>query len=77
LNVSLEWLETIYQASRSDAPIVVCAPHATLVDALTVFYCDAVPLVKAELAKNWIAGSIAKFLQVGVVDLGESSFPVW
>jgi hypothetical protein len=55
---------------------VVCAPHATLVDALTVFYCDAVPLVKAELAKNWIAGSIAKFLQVGVVDLGESSFPV-
>ena len=50
------------QATRSEAPVVVCAPHATLVDALAVYYCDAVPMVTEELAKS--LGYIAKFLQV-------------
>jgi 1-acyl-sn-glycerol-3-phosphate acyltransferase len=52
------------QASRDSAPVLVAAPHATIVDAIAIMLSRSVPVAKQGLSEIWFIGVIGKFLQV-------------
>ena len=45
--------QKIPQVTRDVAPILVCAPHATLVDAIAILISRSVPLAKKALSGNY------------------------
>jgi hypothetical protein len=47
-----------------EAPILVSAPHATILDALPIFISDAVPVAKDIIKKYFMLGTVGKFQQV-------------
>ncbi len=57
-------VNTYFQASRSEAPLIVCAPHATILDALPIFVSDSVPVAKDIIKKYFMIGNIGRFQQV-------------
>ena len=46
-------MHEIPQVTRDVAPILVCAPHATLVDAIAILISRSVPLAKKALSGNF------------------------
>ena len=53
-----------FQASRDIAPILVCAPHATFVDAIAILVSKALPVAKKALGETIFIGSVGKCMQV-------------
>ena len=54
----------LFQADRSEAPLLVSAPHATILDALPIFMSDAVPIAKDAFKGYFLIGTIGRFQQV-------------
>jgi len=50
--------------TRDVAPILVCAPHATLVDAIAILVSRSVPLAKKALSEVTFLGAIGQCMQV-------------
>ena len=53
-----------FQAERWEAPVLVSAPHATILDALAIFNSDSVPIAKDVIKTYFVIGTIGKFQQV-------------
>ena len=51
------------KSSKEKAPILVCAPHATIVDAIAVFASGSVPVAKQGVAKMYFIGPVFSFIQ--------------
>ena len=51
------------KSSKNQAPILVCAPHATIVDAVAVFASHSVPVAKQGVAQMCFIGPVFRFIQ--------------
>jgi 1-acyl-sn-glycerol-3-phosphate acyltransferase len=56
------------QASVSDAPLLVVAPHSTYLDWLAVGHAKASPVAKSELSEKTFFGAIGRLMQTVWVD---------
>ena len=61
------------QAPRETAPMLVCAPHATIVDAIAILLSGSVPVAKKQLSYQPFLGPIGRFLQVVFVTREEAT----
>ena len=59
-----------HQATHQDAPVLVVAPHSTLVDWLVCGRARASPVAKAELGRAWLVGVAARLAQTVWVERG-------
>ena len=53
-----------FQATKDEAPILVCAPHSTFVDGIAILMSHSVPLTKKGVSEVTFIGAVAQFLQV-------------
>ena len=57
----------IPQVTRDVAPILVCAPHATLVDAIAILVSRSVPLAKKALSGNFEDESLFSLVYYSII----------
>lgn len=53
-----------HQASKANAPILVCAPHSTIVDAIAILISRAIPVAKKAMSEIVFLGAVGKCMQV-------------
>ena len=63
--MGIHWIKIVGQkADRSEAPILVGAPHASILDVLAIITSNSVPICQSKVQKGLFLGTIGKFLQV-------------
>ena len=55
-----EFLISYFQAPREIAPILACAPHATIIDAIAILLSGSVPVAKKQLWYSSCANPVGK-----------------
>ena len=63
----MQMLNFCFQATKTDAPILVCASHSTFLDFVAVVATKSTVLISSEVLNPYGFAPIAKFLQFPIV----------